>query len=229
MSAYHPMREGRKAFLLALEQEARARIFFNYKTVSGDIDDQVVMFEPVILKDRDRTSEKKIADDVAHREDKSVSRADTGVSRTKKSDGSYPMDSKRLHAWPADHNIIMARPDFISHPEKFATFFTKSFRGAVTDLLSAKEATAQSLRHQKIILNPSSLTSPGYKDTMLLLGNSCHTTIPFRAMGMITALENVRILPSTPRGPLGAGHRVGAFSCVPMRHRLLLALRRPDQ
>lgn len=29
-------------------------------------------------------------------------------------DGDYPLDSKSLHVWPADQNIVMAQPDFVS-------------------------------------------------------------------------------------------------------------------
>ncbi|KAI0859734.1 kynurenine 3-monooxygenase [Xylaria cubensis] len=126
-------------------------------------------------------------------------------------DGNYRMDSKCLHVWPADENIVMAQPDFDgsfragmvcrtdfvrhyeSHPDGFADFFNKQFPGIVPQLLSAEEVTAQFVAHQKIPLKSVKLNKFGYKDDVLLLGDSSHTMTPFHAMGMITGLEDVRI------------------------------------
>ncbi|KAI0549251.1 kynurenine 3-monooxygenase [Xylaria curta] len=125
--------------------------------------------------------------------------------------GNYRMDSKCLHVWPADENIVMAQPDFDgsfragmvcrtdlvrhyeSHPDGFADFFNSQFPGIVPQLLSAEEVTAQFIEHQKIPLKSVKLNKFGYKDDVLLLGDSSHTMTPFHAMGMITGLEDVRI------------------------------------
>ncbi|KAI0906093.1 kynurenine 3-monooxygenase [Ustulina deusta] len=125
--------------------------------------------------------------------------------------GNYRMDSKCLHVWPADENIVIAQPDFDgsfragmvcrtdlvrhyeSHPDGFAEFFDKQFPGIVPELLSAEEVTAQFVAQQKIPLKSVKLNKFGFQDDVLLLGDSSHTMTPFHAMGMITGLEDVRI------------------------------------
>ncbi|KAI8635440.1 kynurenine 3-monooxygenase [Xylariaceae sp. FL1651] len=140
--------------------------------------------------------------------------------------GNYRMDSKCLHLWPADENIVMAQPDFDgsfragmvcrtdivrhyeSHPAGFADFFKQQFPGIVPQLLSADEVTRQFLSHQKIPLKSVKLNRFGYRDEVLLLGDSSHTMTPFHAMGMITGLEDVRIFSEEFRGaqvPAGVG------------------------
>ncbi|KAI0100556.1 kynurenine 3-monooxygenase [Nemania sp. FL0031] len=123
----------------------------------------------------------------------------------------YRMDPTCLHVWPADENIVMAQPDFDgsfragmvcrtdlvrhyeSHPDGFANFFKEQFPGIVPQLLSEQEATAQFVTHQKIPLKSVKLNKFGFKNDVLLLGDSSHTMTPFHAMGMITGLEDVRI------------------------------------
>ncbi|KAI1750354.1 kynurenine 3-monooxygenase [Xylaria castorea] len=125
--------------------------------------------------------------------------------------GNYRMDSKCLHIWPADENIVIAQPDFdgsfragmvcrtdlVRHHEShlggFAEFFDKEFPGIVPQLLSAEEVTAQFVAHQKIPLKSVKLNKFGFRDDVVLLGDSSHTMTPFHAMGMITGLEDVRI------------------------------------
>lgn len=36
--------------------------------------------------------------------------------------GNYPLNSRCLHVWPADENIVMAQPDFVSMPNSQIPF-----------------------------------------------------------------------------------------------------------
>ncbi|KAK2754487.1 hypothetical protein FQN54_006888 [Arachnomyces sp. PD_36] len=137
-------------------------------------------------------------------------------------DGSYPMDSKCLHVWPADQGIVMAQPDFNgsfragmvcdtqklryyeAHPEEFADFFAKEFPGIIPNLLSPEEITRQFVAHVKIPLKSIKCGKLGYKDNAVLLGDSSHTMTPFHAMGMITGLEDVRVFFEKFRDPAAA-------------------------
>lgn len=100
---------------------------------------------------------------------------------------------------------MVCRTELVRHyeenPDEFADFFTKEFPGIVPELLSAEEVTAQFVAHQKIPLKSVKLSKFGYKDDVLLLGDSSHTMTPFHAMGMITGLEDVRIFFEEFRDP----------------------------
>ena len=69
---------------------------------------------------------------------------------------------------------------FEQHLEQFAKWFKNEFKGIVPDLLSEEEATAQFVKHQKIPLKSIKINKLGYKDSVLLLGDSSHTMTPFR-------------------------------------------------
>lgn len=84
--------------------------------------------------------------------------------------------------------------DLEQHPEKFENFFRTRFPGIVPDLLTAESATEQFVHHQHISLRSVKCGKFGYKDSGVLLGDSSHTMVPFHAMGMITGLEDVRVL-----------------------------------
>ncbi|KAI0444147.1 kynurenine 3-monooxygenase [Xylaria telfairii] len=141
----------------------------------------------------------------------------------------YRMDSTCLHVWPANDNIVMAQPDFDgsfragmvcrtekvryyeAHPEEFVEFFNQQFPGIVPQLISAEEATAQFVAHQKIPLRSIKLNKFGYKDEVLLLGDSAHAMTPFHAMGMIIGLEDVRIFFERFRDRAGATTNASEF------------------
>lgn len=88
-----------------------------------------------------------------------------------------------------------------AHPEEFPEWFIKEFPGISPDLMPAEEAARQFVKHQKIPLKSIKLNKMGYKDDILLLGDSAHTMTPFHAMGMITGLEDVRVFFETFRDP----------------------------
>ncbi|KAI0969003.1 kynurenine 3-monooxygenase [Xylaria arbuscula] len=141
----------------------------------------------------------------------------------------YRMDPTCLHLWPADDNMVVAQPDlngsfragmvcrteqvryYEAHPEEFVGFLNKQFPGIVPQLISAKQATAQFLAHQKIPLRSIKLNKFGYGDEVLLLGDSAHSMTPFHAMGMITGLEDVRIFFEGFRDPAGAATGASEF------------------
>jgi kynurenine 3-monooxygenase len=101
---------------------------------------------------------------------------------------------------------MVCRTDLVrhyeSHPEEFAGFFAREFPDIVPGLLSPDEVTAQFVAHQKIPLKSVKLNKFGYRDDVLLLGDSSHTMTPFHAMGMITGLEDVRIFFEEFRDPV---------------------------
>ncbi|KAG8156406.1 hypothetical protein KVR01_013747 [Diaporthe batatas] len=137
-------------------------------------------------------------------------------------DGNYPLNSKCLHVWPADRNIVMAQPDFNcsfragmvcatdtcrymeAHPDEFPAWFSNEFPGIVPQLLSAEEVKRQFVAHQKIPLKSVKINKFGYGDKVLLLGDSSHAMTPFHAMGMITGLEDVRVFFEQFRDPAAA-------------------------
>ncbi|KAI1342554.1 kynurenine 3-monooxygenase [Xylariaceae sp. FL0016] len=269
--------------LMALEKEPTAKLFFNHKTVSIDLDNKKLKFENVVWRERHRIAEQQIVDDInkpmpiakpseevnnnhkapVHKSgdakpdetqikevkydfligaDGTYSSVRQTLMRKMEIDfhqtyvqahwcdfiipsaknGDYPMDSRCLHVWPADKSIVMAQPDFNNtfragmvcdteqirhfeaHPEQFADWFRKEFKGIVPDLMSAEEATAQFVKHQKIPLKSIKLNKFGYKDDVVLLGDSSHTMTPFHAMGMITGLEDVRVFFKRFRDPAAA-------------------------
>lgn len=98
-----------------------------------------------------------------------------------------------------------------AHPKEFASFFDKEFPGIVGKLVSAEEITAQFVAHQKIPLKSVKLNKFGYKDDVLLLGDSAHMMTPFHAMGMIIGLEDVRIFFEQFRDPAQAASQSSAF------------------
>ncbi|KAI0418289.1 kynurenine 3-monooxygenase [Xylaria grammica] len=136
--------------------------------------------------------------------------------------GNYRMDPSSIHIWPADENIVVAQADidgsfragvvcqadlvrkYESRPEDFAEFFSTQFPGIIPELISAEDATAQFVAHQKISLRSVKMNRFGYRDDVLLLGDSSHTMTPFHAMGMITGLEDVRIFFENFRDPVRA-------------------------
>ncbi|KAI1302918.1 kynurenine 3-monooxygenase [Xylaria venustula] len=141
----------------------------------------------------------------------------------------YRMDPTCLHLWPADDNIVVAQPDlngtfragmvcrteqvryYEAHPEEFVGFLNQQFPGIVPKLISAEQATAQFLAHQKIPLRSIKLNKFGYRDEVLLLGDSAHSMTPFHAMGMIIGLEDVRIFFEDFRDPAGAATGTSEF------------------
>ncbi|KAH8716370.1 Kynurenine 3-monooxygenase [Beauveria bassiana] len=138
-------------------------------------------------------------------------------------DGSYRMQSTCLHVWPADESIVMCQPDFDgsfragmvcdtakvryyeAHPDEFAAFFDNEFPGIIPRILSAEAVTEQFLAHQKIPLKSVKCGQLGYKDCVVLLGDSSHSMTPFHAMGMMTGLEDVRIFFREFRDRAGLG------------------------
>ena len=84
--------------------------------------------------------------------------------------------------------------DLKAHPEKIELWFRDRYPGIIPNLMSAQEATQQFVDHQHISLKSTKCGTFGYGDSAVLLGDSAHSMTPFHAMGMITGLEDVRIM-----------------------------------
>ena len=84
--------------------------------------------------------------------------------------------------------------DLKAHPEKIEPWFRDRYPGIVPNLMSAQKVTQQFVDHQHISLKSMKCGTFGYEDSAVLLGDSAHSMTLFHAMGMITGLEDVRIM-----------------------------------
>jgi kynurenine 3-monooxygenase len=155
--------------------------------------------------------------------------------------GEYQLDPQALHVWPRGESMLIAIPNLDG---SFTCTYTMPLKGPTSfaSLSSLEKTQAFFERHfgEVLAIAPdvpeefgsrpparylTTTTAPWYfEDRVVLLGDSCHSVLPFYGQGMNAAFEDCRVLDEcVGRNPGRWGDAFAEYQASRKRHTDALA------
>ena len=126
-------------------------------------------------------------------------------------DGGFQLDPEALHVWPRGETMLIAIPNLdgsftctctmpLKGPSSFASlaFFEQAhsfFEQHLADVVAIAPGIVEQFVSKPPARYLTTTTAPWYfEDRVVLLGDSCHSVLPFYGQGMNAAFEDCRVL-----------------------------------